>query len=217
TVPVAGGRGARCADAGARRGGARRRCNLLPLGREHDGHRSVRCDRPQAPQKREAVPRGRVAGPRSGRLSRGLGDQSSKTQKVFPSGSANMKYVPHSSFDVGEVIFTPFLRYSCSVFAASFVPNEIPVFPFSGFESGQRWMRTVEPRAATVTQWGNFVTTRRPSLSWYHFIALFSFLTTTAIVFRVNMAGGRRPRHIRFAVHGARGGRRPRHFAWRVS
>src|SRR5713226_5286991 len=104
------------------------------------------------------------------------------TWNSFPSGSANQKIVPQSSFLVGFVILTPFLRSFASSLAASAVEKRYPVFPFSGWESGQRWRRTLAPLGPTVTQWGNDVTTRNPSLSFQNFAALFSLRTTTATV-----------------------------------
>src|SRR6059058_5417114 len=70
------------------------------------------------------------------------------------------------------------------------VENMNPVFPFSGRESGQRWRWTFAPRGATVTQWGNEVTTRKPIFSFHHFMALFSFRTTTATVANLSMIDG---------------------------
>src|SRR5438309_7183796 len=71
-----------------------------------------------------------------------------------------------------------------------------PVFPFSGRESGQRWRWTFAPRGATVTQWGNEVTTRKPIFSFHHFMAFFSFRTTTATVANFSMGAGNRARGI---------------------
>src|SRR2546427_2165679 len=113
--------------------------------------------------------------------------QSSLTWNSFPSGSANQKIVPHSSFLTGRAILTPFLRSRASSFLASFVEKRYPVFPFSGRESGQRWRRTFEPRGPTVTQCGQDVTTRKPILSFQNFVAFFSFRTTTATVSNLSM------------------------------
>jgi hypothetical protein len=71
-----------------------------------------------------------------------------------------------------------------------FVEKSKPVFPFSGRESGHRWIRTFEPLGATVTQWGQVVTTRRPIFSFQNFIARFSFRTTTATVSNSSMEAG---------------------------
>jgi len=108
----------------------------------------------------------------------------------FPSGSANQKIVPHSSFLVGFVILTPFERSLASSPFASFVENMYPVFPFSGRESGHRWRWTFAPRGATVTQWGHDVTTRKPTLSFQNFVAFFSSRTTTATVANLSMDAG---------------------------
>src|SRR5712691_6934330 len=122
------------------------------------------------------------------------------TWNSFPSGSRNRSVVPHSSFLTGWEILTPFLRSLASSAFASFVENRSPVFPFSGRESGHRWRRTFEPRGATVTQWGNDVTTRRPTLSFQNFVAFFSFRTTTATVSNLSMDDGIGPWAIRYAL-----------------
>src|SRR2546427_4698880 len=116
--------------------------------------------------------------------------QSSLTWNSFPSGSANQKIVPHSSFLTGRVSLTPFLRSRASSFLASFVEKRYPVFPFSGRESGQRWRRTFEPRGPTVTQWGHEATTPKPTLSFQNFVAFFSSRTTTATVSNLSMDAG---------------------------
>lgn len=126
-----------------------------------------------------------------------LRDYSWMTQNSFPSGSANMKVVPQSSFLIGRVILTPFPRRRFSSRTMSFVPNRNPVFPFSGRASGQRCMWTFEPLGATVTQCGHEVTTRKPTFSFQNLAALFSFRTTTATVSNVSMSPGIGIREIR--------------------
>src|SRR5213594_5020915 len=110
--------------------------------------------------------------------------------ELVPVGSRNRSVVPHSSFFVACEILTPFLRSLASSALASFVEKRNPVFPFSGRESGHRWRRTFEPRAATVTQCGNEVTTRKPTLSFQNFVAFFSSRTTTATVSNLSMNAG---------------------------
>src|SRR3989442_3367299 len=98
--------------------------------------------------------------------------QSSLTWNSFPSGSANQKIVPHSSFLTGLVILTPFFRSAASSRFSSFVEKRYPVVPFSGRESGQRCSRTLAPLRATLTRWGHEGTTRESTTSLQHFVAI---------------------------------------------
>src|SRR5437667_9174853 len=122
------------------------------------------------------------------------------TWNSFPSGSRNRSVVPHSSFFTDCEILTACLRSLASSWSASSVEKRNPVFPFSGRASGQRWSRTFAPRGATVTQWGNDVTTRKPTFSFQNFVAFFSSRTTTATVSNLSMDAPNRPWAIRYAL-----------------
>src|SRR5438309_1496202 len=73
--------------------------------------------------------------------------------------------VPYDSFVTGIVILTPFFLREATSFSMSFVMNMNPVFPFSGGESGHKWIRTLDPLGDTVCQCGYRSTIRNPSLS----------------------------------------------------
>src|SRR3989442_9037344 len=86
--------------------------------------------------------------------------QSSITWNSFPSGSANQKIVPHSSFFTGLVIFTPFFRSAASSRFASFLAQRDPIFHFSGLAFGHRSGRQFAPPVAPRTPLGSVLTSR---------------------------------------------------------
>src|SRR3989304_4863661 len=71
---------------------------------------------------------------------------SSSNHNSFPSGSANIAFVPHDSFVIGIVILTPFFLSDATSFSMSFTVNMKPVFPFSGFASRSEERRVGKER-----------------------------------------------------------------------